>query len=88
MLPLAGGFVIAGFADSFGAGGMDAWSIRTDPSGRETRKSTYGGPKDEFGWAIAATDDGGLLPIGCTRRFGAGDWDAYPAHLDASGNEQ
>ncbi len=55
-----GGFLIVGFTDSFGAGGMDIYLFRTDMEGELLWDRTFGGPKDEFGWAMAAAPNGGL----------------------------
>jgi CubicO group peptidase (beta-lactamase class C family) len=40
-----GRFVVAGFTDSFGAGGVDAYLVRTDAAGDTLWTRTYGGPR-------------------------------------------
>lgn len=83
-----GGFVIAGFTDSFGAGGQDVYLIRTDATGDTLWTKTFGGPGDEYGWDIRNTVDGGFIIAAETNSIGNGGIDAYLIKTDASGNEE
>jgi hypothetical protein len=72
-----GGYIVTGFAESFGAGGMDLYVVKTDTSGNETWSTTFGGIEDDYGRSILQTDDGGYLIAGYTNSFGAGGSDAW-----------
>jgi hypothetical protein len=83
---LGGGFIIAGETNSFGAGGYDVYIIKTDVSGVVEWSKTYGGPADEFGWAIRKTTDSCYIITGKTNSFGAGGNDIYLIKIDRHGN--
>ncbi len=59
-----GGFVVVGSTDSYGAGGADAYLIRTDADGDTLWTRTYGGPGDDAGRSIDLTWDGGFVIAG------------------------
>lgn len=80
------GFMILGFTDSFGAGEMDIYLIRTDNDGKMLWERTFGGEKSEYGWALASTPDGGFVLAGQTDSIGEGDKDGYLVKVDAGGN--
>lgn len=83
-----GGFVLLGFSDSFSAGDMDMYLVRTDSEGDELWSRTYGGGEDEYGWALARSDDGGYALAGQTLSFGAGGNDGLLVKVDSEGQEQ
>ena len=85
VLELDDGFIIAGFTNSFGAGGFDFWLIRTDPLGQTLWQQTYGGPLDDRCWAMVQTSDGGFLLTGETRSRGRGEEDFYVVRTDSQG---
>ncbi len=43
----AGGYLLVGQSDSFGAGGQDGWLAKLDSSGGVTWQRSYGGPADD-----------------------------------------
>jgi len=59
-----GGFAVCGYTRSFGAGGLDAWLVRTDASGDTLWARTYGTAESEAGHAVAQTADGGFVVTG------------------------
>ena len=43
-----GGYALAGFTDSFGAGNYDAWLVKVDASGNAMWNKTYGGAASDY----------------------------------------
>jgi hypothetical protein len=83
-----GGYVIAGYTRSFGAGGADVYVVKLDANGNLQWTKTIGGPESEEGNSIIQTSDGGYAIAGFTYSFGAGKTDVYVVKLDAKGNLQ
>jgi hypothetical protein len=81
-----GGYAIAGVAQSFGAGKDDVYVVKLDASGNLQWTKTIGGKKEDVGFSLIQTSDGGYAIAGATTSFGAGGWDAYLVKLDANGN--
>ena len=81
-----GGYIVAGFTQSFGAGGQDFWVLKLDASGNVEWQKTYGGPADDRALWVVEADDGGYAVVGTTASFGAGYSDIWLLKLDASGN--
>ncbi|RLI39191.1 hypothetical protein DRO69_14560, partial [Candidatus Bathyarchaeota archaeon] len=72
-----GGYALAGFTLSFGAGGQDGWLIKTDSMGNMEWNKTYGGTKNDVLNSVAKTGDGGYALAGFTESFGAGGQDGW-----------
>jgi len=83
-----GGYAIAGYTTSFGAGQLDVYVVKLDANGNLQWTKTIGGKKEEAGFSLIQTSDGGYAITGFTESFGAGDWDVYVVKLDAHGNLQ
>jgi hypothetical protein len=83
-----GGYAIAGYTESFGAGEKDVYVVKLDANGNLQWTKTIGGPESEEGNSLIQTSDGGYAITGYTRSFGAGEWDVYVVKLDANGNLQ
>jgi len=83
-----GGYVIAGYTSSFGAGQLDVYVVKLDANGNLQWTKTIGGKKADVGTSLIQTSDGGYAIAGFTESFGAGEWDVYVVKLDASGNLQ
>jgi len=81
-----GGFVVAGYTSSFGAGGYDAYLIRTDANGDTLWTRTYGGSGHDYGYSVQQTADSGFVVAGYTYSFGAGSRDVYLIRTDATGD--
>ncbi|MHA2365927.1 MAG: hypothetical protein ACXAC7_18350 [Candidatus Hodarchaeales archaeon] len=72
-----GGYLLAGYTESFGAGNRDIWLIKTDSNGLEQWNQTYGGTDNDNAWIVIEVSDGGYLLVGYTESFGAGNRDIW-----------
>jgi len=80
-----GGYAIAGYTESFGAGGFDFWLVKVDSSGNVQWNQTYGGSESDWAEAMIQTSDGGYAIAGYTWSFGAGVSDAWLIKTDEAG---
>jgi len=83
-----GGYALAGFTTSFGAGSEDFWLIKVDSSGNHEWNKTYGGANADLPFSLVATGDGGYALAGRTQSFGAGSLDFWLVKVDSSGNHE
>ena len=83
-----GGYIIAGSTKSLGAGGGDAYLIKTDSSGIAQWSNTFGGASSDYVYSVQQTSDGGYIMAGATKSFGAGVVDVYLVKTDSNGNLQ
>jgi len=67
-----GGYIIVGYACSFGAGGADVYLVKTSASGDTLWTRTCGGTEYDVGSSVQQTSDGGYIITGWTRSFGPG----------------
>jgi hypothetical protein len=81
-----GGYVVAGFTQSFGAGSSDVYVVKLNGSGNIQWTRTIGGVNGDGGNSIIQTSDGGYAVAGGTSSFGSGNSDVYVVKLDANGN--
>ncbi len=82
-----GGYIVAGYTFSFGAGDQDMWILKLDQNGNVSWQKTYGGGGRDFRefTSIQQTRDGGYIVAGATDSFGAGDYDGWILKLDQTG---
>jgi len=64
-----GGYALAGYTGSFGAGGNDFWLVKTDAAGNMQWNKTYGGAGFDFPRSLVATSDGGYAIAGMTHHI-------------------
>jgi hypothetical protein len=73
-----GGYVIAGWTDSYGAGGRNACLIRTDCAGDIFWSKTYGGANMDEGYSVIRTADSCYIVVGVSESSSkAKDYDVY-----------
>ena len=82
-----GGYIVAGYTDSFGAGLYDIWVLKLTANGSVTWQKTYSGTNGggDGGSSIQQTSDGGYILSGYTYSFGAGQADTWVLKLTANG---
>ncbi|MEA2104038.1 MAG: T9SS type A sorting domain-containing protein [Candidatus Cloacimonadota bacterium] len=83
-----GGYIIAGYTESYGVGVSDFWIVKTDDSGNEEWNQTYGGDYFDRANSIQQTSDGGYIIAGYTESYGTGQVDFLLVKIDASGTEE
>ena len=59
-----GGYAIAAITESFGAGFLDFWLVKTDEFGNMEWNQTYGGPGFDHAYSMVETSDGGYVIVG------------------------
>jgi len=87
LIKVAGGFVIAGYTWSYGAGSSDAWLIKTNDDGNQLWAKTYGGSDLDAAYSVKQTTDSGYIIAGYTYSYGYGDADMWLIKTNSDGNE-
>ena len=82
------GYILIGITQSFGAGGVDIYAVKTNANGDTLWTKTYGGALDDFGFSIMQTADNGYIISGATNSFGAGSFDCLLMKTDSNGLAQ
>jgi len=81
-----GGYIVAGWTYSSGAGGYDAYVLKLDSDGIFQWQKTFGGTGEDKAHSIQQTTDDGYIVAGWTYSSGAGNGDVYVLKLDSDGN--
>jgi hypothetical protein len=81
-----GGYIIAGYTNSFGEGGYDVYLVKTDANGNLLWDKTYGKFGTEQGFSVAQTSDEGYIIAGYTESFGAYYYEVYLIKTNSVGD--
>ncbi len=81
-----GGYIIAGYTNTFGAGYTDAWLIKLDSSGNYEWDSTFGGSDEDGAQSVFQTTEGSYIITGRTKSYGSGMYDLWLIKADSNGN--
>ena len=82
-----GGYIVAGYTNSFGSGSHDMFLVRIDSLGDTLWTKVYGGEGVDICSAMVSSPQGGYVLGGWTTSFGAGEEDVYFVEVDSMGNE-
>jgi predicted secreted protein len=80
-----GGYIVAGWTGSFGAGGDDIWILKLSSTGDIEWQKTYGGSEYDRALSVQQTSDGGYIIAGKTDSFGAEGGDTWVLKLSSAG---
>lgn len=80
-----GGYIAAGWTESYGQGQADFWVVRLSATGGIQWQKTYGGTGIEQAWSIEPVSTGGYIVAGGTTSFGAGGADYWVLKLTDTG---
>ena len=80
-----GGYAVAGYTSTFGAGSGDVWVLRLDANGAITWQKAFGGTSADQAYDIHQTADGGFIVAGTTQSYGAGGSDGWLLKLASDG---
>ena len=83
-----GGYIVAGWTNSFGSGGYDTYILKLNSKGEVEWQKTFGGVDDDVAESIQQTKDGGYIVAGRTYSFGSGGQDVYILKLNSKGEAE
>ncbi len=81
-----GGYILTGYADSYGYPGHDYWIIKTDEFGQEQWSQIFGGPSSDASYAIIETSTGDFVFTGYSYSYTHGENDVWVVKTDNLGN--
>jgi hypothetical protein len=81
-----GGYMVAGYATSVGAGNHDVWLIKLNASGDSLWSRTFGGIWSDYAYDIEQTTDGGYIVAGAASSLGSGTMDVWIIKTNANGD--
>jgi len=80
-----GGYIVAGYTNSFGAGYNDVYVLKLNSDGSLAWQKTFGENGYDEAYSVQETTDGGYIVAGYTKSFGAGGYDVYILKLNSNG---
>ncbi len=81
-----GGYIVAGYSNSYGSGSYDFWVLKLDGSGNVEWQKAYGDSVSDYAYSIQETSDGGYIVAGYSNSYGSGGYDLWVLKLDGNGN--
>ncbi|MDY6933453.1 MAG: carboxypeptidase-like regulatory domain-containing protein [Spirochaetota bacterium] len=81
-----GGYIVAGYTESFGAGGQDFWVIKLDSNGTMDWSQTFGDAGDDYAKSVQQTTDGGYIVAGAKYDIVATFYDMWVIKLNSDGS--
>ena len=84
----SGNIFLAGYTESFGAGGRDMILVKYDGNGVQQWNRTWGGGDSDSGWGVVTDSLGNTYLAGHTWNFGAGYYDMVLVKYDGNGLQQ
>lgn len=81
-----GSYILAGYTNSYGAGGNDMYIAKLNNIGVLQWSKTVGETGDEQALYVVNSNDGGFITAGYTASFGSGGKDIFIVKFDAAGN--
>ena len=86
VIELDDGYLLVGTTDSFGLNRSDIFVVKTDKKGKRLWQRSYGGNRDDEGYAITKSPDGGFVIVGRSESFNRRKgFDLYLIKIDAEG---
>lgn len=83
-----GGYLLVGETDSAGAGGRDAWVLKTDDAGTAQWNTVYGGGRDDYARAVVPAHGDGYVFAGGSKSSGAGGTDGWLVEIGPDGTQR
>jgi hypothetical protein len=80
-----GGYIVAGYSMSFGAGGGDFWVVKLSSKGDIQWQKAYGETRLDALYSIQLTSDGGYIVSGSTWSFGTMRTNIWVSKLSSTG---
>jgi predicted secreted protein len=81
-----GGYLLAGYTQSYGAGGYDVWLIKINSSGVPLWQKTYGDTLDDYAFSVIPAENKGYIIAGTTTSTKYGKYDLWVFQVDSMGN--
>lgn len=82
-----GGYVVCGgVTQAAGSITSEIYLIKANVNGDPVWSKTFGGTKEDYGYSVMQTVDGGYIVAGTTKSFGTATGDYYLVKTDANGN--
>ncbi|MEO0286252.1 MAG: hypothetical protein ABIM31_05530 [candidate division WOR-3 bacterium] len=76
-----GGYLVAGYTESYGAGGRDVYLLKIDENGNKVWERTYGGRSDDKAYSVCPANSGGYVVAGYS------GYEVYLLKIDENGNK-